>query len=184
MSNEVCLKVYVDTCILSNLLDYACSMDFGSFQDDMTALDKVCNMDFVELVTTEKTLDEIIRTQDDTRRTSLKVLFKIMTKISSAQLLSFQPLGFNRMPFNRGGFNLPDREEEDPLFSQLKSIFDEADAEHIFQAVKRKCEFFLTVDRKTILNRVGNKREKVGEFCPEISFVDPQGLLRELKSRQ
>jgi hypothetical protein len=54
-------------------------MDFGPFRNDMTVLDKICDMDLVELVTSKKTFDEIVRTQDDTRRTSLKALFKIMT---------------------------------------------------------------------------------------------------------
>lgn len=169
------VKVYVDTCILSNLRE-------GKLDENhLSALDKICDMNEVELVTSKKMLEEFLNTKDDKIRIALKVLYKIMAKIPYESLLTYQTSAFNRMGFNRGGFNSM-IQGEDYLFTQLKQIFTEADAEHIFQAVKANCEFFLTVDYKTILKKVEQNQRKIGDICPVTKFVDPPKLLMELKA--
>ncbi|GAB4577932.1 MAG: hypothetical protein Fur0022_06640 [Anaerolineales bacterium] len=40
----------------------------------------------------------------------------------------------------------------DPLYLELKNILpDELDAQHVFQAIKRDADFFITTDHRTIL---------------------------------
>lgn len=71
---------------------------------------------------------------------------------------------------------------EDPLFTNLKQIFDKDDAEHIFQAIRHNLDYFLTLDRKTILNRVGEREGQLEKLNLEIRFVSPKELIQELNS--
>jgi len=168
------VKVYVDTCILSNLRED--KLD----ENHLSALDKICDMNEVELVTSKKMLEEFLNTKDDKIRIALKVLYKIMAKIPYKSLLTYQTSAFDMIGFDQGCFN-GEVQEEDYLFTQLKQIFTEADAEHIFQAVKANCEFFLTVDYKTILKKVEQNRKRIENICPGTKFVDPPRLLMELE---
>jgi len=70
----------------------------------------------------------------------------------------------------------------DPLFRQLKDIFEKDDAEHIFQATKSKCNYFLTLDKKSMLNRVNSKLDKLNEICPNLVFTSPELILDELEN--
>ncbi|GAB4273925.1 MAG: hypothetical protein Kow00111_27650 [Thermincola ferriacetica] len=74
-------------------------------------------------------------------------------------------------------------EREEPLFTELKQVFDIHDAEHIFQAVKGKCDYFLTLDYKTILNRVTSHQNQLAIICKEMKFVDPVKLLNSVQSK-
>ena len=91
------------------------------------------------------------------------------------------PAVFGRVMFNEATFN-GSVNREDPLFLKLKQIFDEDDAEHIFQAEKNDMDYFLTLDKKTILNRVLSNRNKLKEANVTLRFVLPTELVRELHS--
>ena len=71
---------------------------------------------------------------------------------------------------------------EDPLYTQLRRVFDPGDALHIFQAMRSRCSFFLTLDRRTILNRVAEHSAHIAELCPDLTFVDPISLLGLLEA--
>ena len=83
---------------------------------------------------------------------------------------------YNEAPFN--GF----AEKEDTLVSRLKVIFDKDDAEHIYQAQKNNMDYFLTLDKKTILNRASSNRDKLTAAKVTIRFVLPAELVKEWNS--
>ncbi len=68
-------------------------------------------------------------------------------------------------------------------YSQLCEIFDRDDAEHVFSAVKSNCDYFLTLDRKTILDRVPTNRDALARVCGGLRFVSPSELLAEVERR-
>jgi predicted nucleic acid-binding protein len=70
--------------------------------------------------------------------------------------------------------------KEDPLFIKLKQIFDKEDAELIFQAEKNDLDYFSTLDKKTILNRLREKENQLKEINLKIKIVSPSQLIKEL----
>lgn len=85
------------------------------------------------------------------------------------------------MPSSQAAFNSAGG-GEDPVFSSLKRVFELDDAEHIFQAVKAKCDYFLTLDRSTIIDRVHSNRDFLARICPNMEIVDPGSLLARLRT--
>lgn len=71
---------------------------------------------------------------------------------------------------------------EDPQFTQLKTVFDKDDAEHILQAIKAECDYFLAVDYSTILNRVETNIKILLDISPNTQLVDPIELLKQVTS--
>jgi len=70
---------------------------------------------------------------------------------------------------------------EDPLFTKLKQIFDKDDAELIFQAEKNNLDYFLTLDKRTILNRLREKEDQLKEIGLKVKIVSPSQLVKELQ---
>lgn len=173
MSNKyLIIKVYLDTCILSRL---GVSTIKG---EQLKSLDKICDYDYIDFVTSEKTLEEILKTKDDVIRITLKVLYKIINK-------------FPYRPLSRveGGRSFPKKYPKsygmrvyDELFSGLKEIFPHKDdAEHIFQAAKEGCKYFMTLDGKSILKKAKKFSAELKGICPNLEFVDPKTLLERIK---
>jgi len=73
----------------------------------------------------------------------------------------------------------------DPALLQiLLTIFsDPPDAEHVYQATKADCAYFVTTDRKTILNPVVEKQEQMRELCGDLEFISPIELLEIIEPR-
>jgi hypothetical protein len=69
----------------------------------------------------------------------------------------------------------------DPIYQALKAVFDPADAAHIAHAVHSNCEYFLTLDQKTILDRVKKHAAAVKDACGGLRFVTPEQLVQELR---
>jgi len=67
--------------------------------------------------------------------------------------------------------------EIDPLYKELNAIFDDDDAEHIFQAVRARCDYFITFDKKTILNRASKSQNEVQKICGTMRSVSPKDAL-------
>ena len=63
------------------------------------------------------------------------------------------------------------------LLRELKEIFDPADAEHVYQAVTGGCRYFVTVDRKTIIDRAVQNKDKIDNMCNGLIFIRPVDLL-------
>ena len=174
MNNEQNIKVYLDTCVLSNILDEKIN------DENLKALNEICDYDFANLVTSKKTLEEFLNTKNDRTRFALKVFYKIISKIPSENLITLEPALFGSFMFGEACFN-GSVEREDQLYTELKQIFSTSDAEHIFQATKSNCNFFLTLDYLTILKRVSTNNQQLKTICPNLSFVDAVTLLDNLK---
>jgi hypothetical protein len=70
----------------------------------------------------------------------------------------------------------------DPLLAELQKIFDADDAEHITLAVRSSCDYFLTLDEKTILSRVRSYSDRLNVLWGEIEFVNPEQLAKRLST--
>jgi len=55
-------------------------------------------------------------------------------------------------------------ERDDPIFKALNSIFDNVDAEHIFLCIKNSIPYFVTYDKRTILNRASKNKKLLDEY--------------------
>lgn len=158
----------MDTCIFSNLIQQKIK------SEDLKALEKISGYNNVEFVTSPVTLEEFNDTSQNSIRTALKVFYKIINKISNVNFINF-----------KGGFSLPFRfptkfgkAEEDELYKKIKKIFKKKDINHIFNAIKDNCDFFLTLDYKSILKKTENNRGFIQKTCPNLKFADPKTLLK------
>lgn len=66
----------------------------------------------------------------------------------------------------------------DPLYDALEKIFDADDAAHIFQASKAECDYFVTLDGRTILGRATHNKEFLLSLLPHLQFFSPFELLK------
>lgn len=80
------MKVYIDTCVFSRLLDLRIS------DKELDALNSLCDDESIEFITSEKTLDEFLNTKNDKRRKSLRVLFRLITKPDEYRTPNFEEL--------------------------------------------------------------------------------------------
>lgn len=64
------------------------------------------------------------------------------------------------------------------LLKELRDIFDRADAEHVYQAVEGGCRYFVTLDQKTIIDRIPAHEERVNNLCHGMRFLNPVKLLK------
>lgn len=163
------IKVYLDTCILSNLRADKIK------EEQLNSLDKICDYKNIVLVTSDKMLEEFLKTTEDRIRITLKILYKLITKIPSK-------------PFIEGGFSFPlkfpfrfDGKVEDKLFSSLKGIFPHKDdVEHIYYAAEGGCKYFMTLDKDSILKKAKKFSTQLNKICPNLEFVDPATLIDKL----
>ena len=118
-----------------------------------------------------------MQTLKDETRIALKLIYKIIEKIPTENLIHHYPATYNLAVMGVIG-SIPERNLEDSLFTQLKTIFEKDDAEHIFQAIKSECDYFLTVDYSTILNRVEINKKILHDISPRTQIVDPIQLLQ------
>lgn len=164
---------YVDTCILSRIVDLRFSKKIGD------AVNILCDIDNVEMVTSPKTLDEFMKATDDKKRTALKLLFKIISKLQKKETLIYNPATWGSGVWGEfvwgGGSN-----SEDPDYTKIKKIFDIDDADHIYQAHKNNCDYFLTLDKKTILDRAKTYEKDLLSIPVKMKFVNPVDLVEKL----
>lgn len=173
-NNHFDLKIYVDTCIISRMLDGRCN------QDDLNAIARIT--EYKEfLFTSEKTKREIDQYENQTGKMQLNAIYNLLKKIPEKNVIKTIPAMFNAIMFNEATFN-GSAHREDPLFSALKAIFDKDDSEHIFQAEKNELDFFLTLDKKTVLNRAISMKDKLEGANVKLRFVSPQDLASILTS--
>jgi hypothetical protein len=165
------IKVYLDTCILSNLRADKIK------EEQLTALDKISDYENIVFVTSDKMLDEFLKTTEDRIRITLKILYKLITKIPSKPFIRIE--GGLRFPLK---FPMSFGEQvEDKLFSSLKVIFPHKDdVEHIYQATNGGCKYFMTLDEDSILKKAKKFLVELNKICPNLEFVDPVILLKKL----
>lgn len=165
--------VYLDTNILSRIPDLRVSPATAE------AYGKLACLGGIRLVTSEKTRAEILQTNNPERNGVLQFLTALVEKVPCnvvhySGVLRGAPVRATPL---RGDWT-------DPLFDSLKRIFDSDDAEHIVQAVRAGCQFFLTLDETSILSRAITHAADLSTLCPSISFVSPTHLVSVLEGQR
>jgi hypothetical protein len=147
-------------------------------KEQLKALEKIYDCNYINLVVSEEIFKEFVKTKENNIRIALKLFYKLIKKIDTANIIRFE-VGWSfpwKFPINFGVA------EEDKIFSKLKKIFKNGDELHIYNAIKADCEYFLTLDYRTILNKIKKCKvaEEMKEICPNLRFVDPKELLEKL----
>jgi len=166
------IKVYLDSSILTTPLKI----------DDRNAeaLKKLSENPRVIFYTSEKVKREIENYKNLKGRAYLLFIYNLLKKISEENIIKSVPALFDSIMFDEATFN-GSADREDFLFTKLKQIFDKDDAEHIFQAEKHNLDYFLTLDKKTILTRVKKRQAELKKNNLKIFFVSPEELLQDLE---
>ncbi len=169
-------KIYLDTCIFSKLLQ-------DNIDDDQLAsLEELSNYEEISLVTSQKTLDEVSDTPDIRRRRSLKLLFKFVKQVyAPPHTRNFSPL-FGDAPFGAPWGQSGTITEE--IYSRLLKVFKPDDSEHIYNAKKAECDYFLTLDYKSLLKKIPNNEKEIRIAIDPMKIVDPISLVEELESNK
>ena len=165
------MKVYLDTCFISRLTDLNLS------EDEALAYQLLAENQEMRLVTSSKTKQEFEKASNVVRNRALMFLYALFSKIPHrigevSGCWGSAPWG--RTMWGRGWV--------DPMLKGLREIFEPDDAQHIFLAVKDECDYFLTLDRKSILSRVQANQPKIVSLCGDMKFTSPVEMLPLLQS--
>lgn len=166
------IKVYVDACILSAIS----RLDWEDVDRD--ALDTLCDLDNIDLTTSRKSLDEFLNYKGRDLRVALKLIYKIINKTPSRPSLSYSG-GWGSAPW--GTMSWGGGSTQDIKRTKLREIFDLIDADHIYEASESNCQYFLTLDRKTILKRYSKRKTEVDSLIGNMRIVSPTDLLKNFK---
>lgn len=168
-------KVYLDASLISDP-----SRVDNMREEELEALRILSGNSRLKLYTSEKTKREIEKHENQKKKNYLVFLYNLVKKIPEENTIESVPAVFNMVMFNEATFG-GSAHREDPLFTSLKRIFDEDDAEHIFQAEKHNLDYFLTLDNRTILNRIREKQNQLKTLNLKIHIVSPTQLVKELE---
>lgn len=164
--------IYLDTNILSELHESDMAESIA------LALARLVEIEGINFVTSIKTKAEILRTPDKVKNAKLQIFYAFINKtpirriyISHGGAIGTGAIGADAL--GGGGWDEPD-----PLYVQLETIFEEDDAHHIFQAVVGNCDYFMTLDEKTILRRVARHLDDIQKLCGAMKFVSPEDAIR------
>lgn len=171
-------KVYLDTNIISRI------NDLRTKEKEIQALAEISEKyqkNEIKIFTSAKAKEEIQKIDDEKKKGLILFFCNLITNIPLANLIEhtsacFGSIAFGTSTFGGGG------SAENPLFTKLKSFFDVDDAEHIFQAEKSELDYFLTLDKKTILNRVKQNQRKFDDIGLKIKIVSPSDFAETLKA--
>jgi predicted nucleic acid-binding protein len=163
------ITVYLDTNVVSRLVDLRIT------DERARAYAVLADAPQLRFVTSDKARDEVRRATSQTRTAVLQLLVSFLEKVQSRTLEHSG--AFGEGAFGEGAFG---EGWTDPVYQKLKGVFDAADAAHITHAVHSQCDYFLTLDERTILNRVEQHRDLVKEACGQMQFVTPERLVAEL----
>lgn len=165
MPNNKTYTAYLDTCIVSGLA----KEDIAD--QELKALDKLLEYsknDLISLFTSNSTLDELQKIPEKYRSKHLRI-YNLLSDIPTAVKSNVTNVLFMPGP-------ILFLKNADYLFTELKNILpDEKDAEHILNAAKQNIIYFVTLDKKTILEF----SEKI-EIKAKIKAVKPSKLIEIL----
>ena len=167
-------RVYIDTSLVSRLSDQLRGNPLAISEDEAAAILAICSSQ-VELVTSMKMLEEVLRSANIRQRALLTLIATLSAKVPFQDMIHVtlgSPGSFALGRTHLGGGVL----YIDPLILQLREIFDFDDTEHIFQAVRNGCTYFLTLDNSTIVARAKKHAERLEILCPQLRFVLPEEL--------
>jgi predicted nucleic acid-binding protein len=168
------VKVYLDT----NLIFDPIKID-NIEQGEVEALKTLSESQRVKFYVSEKVKKEIEKHKNPKKKNYLLFLYNLIQKVPEENIIKDVPFLFDAIMFDEGVFD-GNIKKEDPLFIKLKQIFDKEDAELIFQAEKNDLDYFSTLDKKTILNRLREKENQLKEINLKIKIVSPSQLIKEL----
>ena len=168
------IKVYLD----ANLIFDQSKID-NITQEEVEALAILPKPPRVNFYVSEKVKKEIKELGNPKKRNYLIFLYNLIQEIPEENIIQGAPAMFGSTMFGSTMFG-GGRKIEDPLFIKLKQIFDKDDAELIFQAEKNDLDYFLTLDKRTILNRLHGKEDQLKETGLKIRIVSPSQLVKEL----
>jgi hypothetical protein len=147
--------------------------------DQAHALLAICSAN-VELVTSDKMLHEVLKSQSLPRRALLTIVASLASRVPHREIATQSPGGFGVGAFGVTAFGGIGPMSRDPLLTSLLNFFESDDAEHIFQAVNSGCSYFLTLDEDTILTPSRAHRKDLLALCRQMEFVDPVTLAASL----
>ncbi len=136
------MKVYLDTVIISSWINEDIR------PEELEALERVLDAwqsNRIELCTSTVAREELAKVPEEHRGQHMRLY----------RLIKLVPIA----PIERWGTGLSlmgtptARTYGDPIYSQLRAILDEKDANHVFQAIKNGVNVFLTVDRRVVARR-------------------------------
>jgi len=162
------VTVYLDTCIISGIAE----MDLPD--NDIDALINIFEQSKkgkIKIATSLISKEEIGKIPIKYRKKH-ELIYYLLTDLTYFNYLKpIMNYGSTIIGCGVGvGFSSHLKRKVDPILNKLKLLLpDKNDALHIFQAAKNKIQYFLTVDRKTIL-RFENQIE---EIC-KIKVIRPQ----------
>jgi predicted nucleic acid-binding protein len=163
------MHVYLETTVFCWIFDAALTAEIAS-----DLLEILAKPD-LKFVTSRKALDEVRKTPDPIKRLRLECSVALVEKKTS-QVGFPSPQVYGGMLY--GGFLW----QSSPLLCQLQNVFDPADAEHVFHAIRAKCRYFLTLDKKTILKRVRRKPSVLKPLCGDLEFCSPAEMVARLRA--
>lgn len=160
------VRIYIDTNIFGRAVDGRIDAT------EAASLRRVMGRrDDLDLYTSEKTRKEIGNHPAQQVQDYLEFVINLVGVIPEENFVSIVGGPIGSLPLGSAPIGGGMR-EEDPVFTQVQRIFDPDDSEHIFQAIKSKADYFLTLDNKTILSR-RNEFNKLG-FSTKL--VSPKNL--------
>jgi predicted nucleic acid-binding protein len=167
---------YLDSNIFFRLYDDKASKDV------LDALEKLADNDAIELVTSKETMAELQREERQIKRVTFKLLYRLIKKAKEHSLTYQEEVGaWGTMQWGDpwgGGIVTCTK----PLFTELRRIFpDEPDAKHIAQAIMENCNYFVTLDKKTIINKAVPHSKLLLAIGNGIQFLTPQELALALE---
>src|SRR5262249_3315599 len=108
------------------------------------------------------------------QRSPAERVFLLLQKVEFVQDHTLR--GFNNQWGPMGGASCP-MIEDDPVSSALWKIgLDRTDAHHVMLAIRERCNYFITCDRKSILKY----RASIEAQFPPLRVLKPSELLAEL----
>lgn len=136
-------KVY----LASNIVSAIAKDDTPTESEALNRLLQAWDDKKVDLVTSEVTLWEINAYQDELKRRIVERTYRLLAR---AQIIRWYELAGMHSYGDRHGWISTPIIQNDPVYAALLALgLEVVDAQHVFVAVKQKCNVFLTCDRGT-----------------------------------
>lgn|GEM_PF-1385629 len=165
-------RIYLDTNIVSRINDFRLKEEDARA---LRAMSEKIDKKEIELFTSIKAKEELEKIQQTIQRDFLLFIYNLVKKVPVSNLVVSTPSTFGSISFGTSRFG-GGRSTENPLLIKLKTIFDKDDAEHIFQAERSNMDFFLTLDKKSIIDRINDSPDDFRKIGLKINIVLPVDL--------
>jgi len=164
------LTIYLDTNIISGLA----KEDLTTNEHDaLRHILEAYKQGKVSLVTSPITKEEIGKIPVE-HRSKHETIYNLLSDVPIARTFRRGARGMSGFGFSMS--MSAGRKILDPMFKALIALLpDKDDAKHLYHAAKSEVQYFLTTDKKTILNYCN----KIKEIC-DVKAVSPQEFLNIL----